>query len=131
MRINTVGLDADDTLWHNETLFRLTQERFCDLLSDRADPDVLMSRLAEVEARNLRPQLSFRRFRRWGCPADLVFHVHRRRCERLIEVATASGTAASATPDPPRVTGATRGPSFIGRDPTGWKDPGWRSPAPG
>ncbi len=54
IRINTVGLDADDTLWHNETLFRLTQERFCDLLSDRADPDVLMSRLAEVEARNLR-----------------------------------------------------------------------------
>ncbi len=26
-RITTIGLDADDTLWHNETLFRLTQER--------------------------------------------------------------------------------------------------------
>ena len=53
-RITTIGLDADDTLWHNETLFRLTQERFCDLLSDRADPEALMARLAEVEARNLR-----------------------------------------------------------------------------
>ena len=54
IRITTVGLDADDTLWHNETLFRLTQERFCDLLADRADPGPLMARLAEVEARNLR-----------------------------------------------------------------------------
>ena len=54
MRISTVGLDADDTLWHNETLFRLTQDRFCDLLSDKADPEALMARLAEVEARNLR-----------------------------------------------------------------------------
>ncbi|MCA3750377.1 MAG: HAD family hydrolase, partial [Phenylobacterium sp.] len=54
MRITTVGLDADDTLWHNETLFRLTQDRFCDLLSDKADPEDLMTRLAEVEARNLR-----------------------------------------------------------------------------
>ena len=53
-RITTVGLDADDTLWHNETLFRLTQDRFCDLLSDKADPEDLMTRLAEVEARNLR-----------------------------------------------------------------------------
>ena len=53
-RVTTIGLDADDTLWHNETLFRLTQERFCDLLSDKADADVLMSRLAEVETRNLR-----------------------------------------------------------------------------
>ena len=53
-RVTTIGLDADDTLWHNETLFRLTQERFCDLLSDKADPDVLMTRLAEVETRNLR-----------------------------------------------------------------------------
>ena len=36
--VTTVGLDADDTLWHNETIFRLTQERFADLLADHADP---------------------------------------------------------------------------------------------
>lgn len=54
MSITTVGLDADDTLWHNETLFRLTHDRFCDLLSDVADREVLEARLSEVERRNLR-----------------------------------------------------------------------------
>jgi putative hydrolase of the HAD superfamily len=52
--ITTVGLDADDTLWHNETIFRLTHARFIDLLSDRADPEVMQARLAETEKRNLR-----------------------------------------------------------------------------
>jgi putative hydrolase of the HAD superfamily len=54
MSITTVGLDADDTLWHNETLFRLTHERFCGLMADVADPATLETRLAEVEKRNLR-----------------------------------------------------------------------------
>lgn len=54
MSITTVGLDADDTLWHNETIFRLTHDRFSELLSDVADKDVLEQRLAEVEKRNLR-----------------------------------------------------------------------------
>lgn len=53
MRITTVGLDADDTLWHNETLFRLTQERFRALMAGFAPPEVLDARLAEVERRNL------------------------------------------------------------------------------
>jgi putative hydrolase of the HAD superfamily len=53
MRITTVGLDADDTLWHNETLFRLTQERFRALMADVAEPQVLDARLAAVERRNL------------------------------------------------------------------------------
>ena len=52
--ITTVGLDADDTLWHNETIFRLTHARFVDLLADRADPDPIEARLAAVEQRNLR-----------------------------------------------------------------------------
>ncbi|MFZ5721712.1 MAG: HAD family hydrolase [Pseudomonadota bacterium] len=54
MRITTVGLDADDTLWHNETIFRLTQDRLRDLMAEYAPPEALMSKLAEVEARNLR-----------------------------------------------------------------------------
>lgn len=54
MSITAVGLDADDTLWHNETLFRLTQERFCALLTGVADRTILEARLAEVEKRNLR-----------------------------------------------------------------------------
>lgn len=54
MPITTVGLDADDTLWHNETIFRLTQARFLDLLSVHADTATTEARLAEVERRNLR-----------------------------------------------------------------------------
>src|SRR5262245_41240105 len=54
MRITTVGLDADDTLWHNESLFRLTQDRFRALMADFVEPDVLSAKLAEVEKRNLR-----------------------------------------------------------------------------
>ena len=54
MRITTVGLDADDTLWHNETIFRLTQDRLRSLMAEHAAPDVLNAKLAEVEARNLR-----------------------------------------------------------------------------
>lgn len=54
MPVTTIGLDADDTLWHNENLFRLTQERFCELLADAADAEITMARLAEVEHRNLR-----------------------------------------------------------------------------
>jgi putative hydrolase of the HAD superfamily len=53
MAITTVGLDADDTLWHNESIFRMTQVRFRELMADHAEPDFLDSRLAEVERRNL------------------------------------------------------------------------------
>jgi putative hydrolase of the HAD superfamily len=53
MTITTVGLDADDTLWHNETLFRLTQARFAELMADYAAPEALAGRLATVEKRNL------------------------------------------------------------------------------
>jgi putative hydrolase of the HAD superfamily len=53
MRITTVGFDADDTLWHNESIFRLTQERLRDLLADFAAPEALEAKLAEIERRNL------------------------------------------------------------------------------
>lgn len=52
--ITTVGLDADDTLWHNETIFRLTHDRFADLLADRAERPDIDARLAATEQRNLR-----------------------------------------------------------------------------
>jgi putative hydrolase of the HAD superfamily len=54
MRLTTLGVDADDTLWHHETVFRLTQQRLAELLAPYADPTDLAARLAEVEARNLR-----------------------------------------------------------------------------
>jgi len=52
-RITTIGFDADDTLWQNESFFRLTQDRFTALLSDHADPDHLHDRLLAAERRNL------------------------------------------------------------------------------
>jgi putative hydrolase of the HAD superfamily len=54
MRPPLVGIDADDTLWHNEPVFRLTHERFNALLADFADAPALESRLEEVERRNIR-----------------------------------------------------------------------------
>ena len=48
-----IGLDADDTLWHNETLFRLTHERFNTLLAPWADAATVEDALAAVERRNL------------------------------------------------------------------------------
>lgn len=48
-----IGLDADDTLWHNETLFRMTHERFNGLLAPWADAATVEHALAAVERRNL------------------------------------------------------------------------------
>ncbi|MCT8161580.1 HAD family hydrolase [Pseudoruegeria sp. SHC-113] len=49
----TVAFDADDTLWQNEQFFKLTQERFAELLKDFAAPGDLEARLLEAERRNL------------------------------------------------------------------------------
>ncbi len=51
--LTTIGFDADDTLWQNETFFRLTQDRFVDLLASHANPDHLHDRLLAAERRNL------------------------------------------------------------------------------
>ena len=51
--VTTVGFDADDTLWHNESYFRLTEQRFAGLLRDHAPPDHLAERLLAAERRNL------------------------------------------------------------------------------
>jgi putative hydrolase of the HAD superfamily len=51
--LQTIGFDADDTLWHNERFFHLTQDRFADLLADHAERDHLDQRLLEAERRNI------------------------------------------------------------------------------
>jgi putative hydrolase of the HAD superfamily len=43
--LTTIGFDADDTLWQNETYFRLTQARFLQVLADHAAPERLAERL--------------------------------------------------------------------------------------
>ena len=52
-RITTIALDADDTLWQNEQFFRLTEQRFADLLRDYTDAPDLTERLISATARNL------------------------------------------------------------------------------
>ena len=51
--LTTIGFDADDTLWENEQFFKLTQERFADLLSPYVQCDDLEARLLAAERRNL------------------------------------------------------------------------------
>ncbi len=53
MRPTLIGLDADDTLWHNERFFHLTQAQFTALLADHAEADHLAERLLAAERRNL------------------------------------------------------------------------------
>jgi putative hydrolase of the HAD superfamily len=51
----TVGLDADDTLWHNETFFADVQQRFAALVGHYVDDDAtaLMAKLDVRERANL------------------------------------------------------------------------------
>lgn len=51
--LTAIGFDADDTLWQNEIFYRMTQERFADLLADHADAEALTGQLLEAERRNL------------------------------------------------------------------------------
>ena len=54
MPLTIIGVDADDTLWHTETVFRLTHRRFNELLGDFADEDTLEAKLAAVERENMK-----------------------------------------------------------------------------
>lgn len=51
--ITTIGFDADDTLWHNERFFKLTEAQFRELLASHADPTHLSERLLAAERRNI------------------------------------------------------------------------------
>lgn len=48
-----IGFDADDTLWENETFFRMTQAGFAELLDGYATPNRIAAHLFETECRNL------------------------------------------------------------------------------
>lgn len=51
--IDLIALDADDTLWHNETLYSQAQERLSDLLVPFLDGDQVARELFETEMGNL------------------------------------------------------------------------------
>lgn len=53
MIIETIGIDADDTLWQNEQFFRFTEAQFAGLLADHADKDHLSEKLLAAERKNL------------------------------------------------------------------------------
>ena len=50
--ISVIAFDGDDTLWHNESIFSLTQQRFRSLMREYAVED-LDERLFAIETRNL------------------------------------------------------------------------------
>jgi putative hydrolase of the HAD superfamily len=51
--IDVIAFDADDTLWHNERLFRGTEREFRQLLARYHDEAWIEKRLFETEVRNL------------------------------------------------------------------------------
>ena len=52
--IEIIAFDADDTLWHNETLYSITHEKYEELLSAYHDKKWIRKKLFETEIRNLR-----------------------------------------------------------------------------
>jgi putative hydrolase of the HAD superfamily len=53
MPVRVVGFDGDDTLWHSETRFHVTQAEFRDLLQRHVPSAEVDTRLAEMEMKNL------------------------------------------------------------------------------
>jgi putative hydrolase of the HAD superfamily len=51
--LEAIAFDGDDTLWHNEGLFSMTQERFRALLAGQVDADELDARLLATERENV------------------------------------------------------------------------------
>jgi putative hydrolase of the HAD superfamily len=51
--ITTIGFDADDTLWHNESLFSAAQEKLRSILSRYHSPEWIDRKLLETERKNL------------------------------------------------------------------------------
>ncbi len=52
-KISTIGFDADDTLWHNESIFEDAHRRYCELLARWHDADTVERTLFATEMRNL------------------------------------------------------------------------------
>jgi putative hydrolase of the HAD superfamily len=53
MAIEIVGLDGDDTLWHSEGHFHVTEQRFRELLAPWVEGEVASATLLDTERRNL------------------------------------------------------------------------------
>lgn len=53
MVFDLIAFDADDTLWHNETLYARAQDKFKQLLASYHSQEWIEQRLFETEMRNL------------------------------------------------------------------------------
>jgi putative hydrolase of the HAD superfamily len=53
MTIHVIAFDADDTLWHNEPLYRATQAKLQQLLAPHVDQETVTTQLYETEMANL------------------------------------------------------------------------------
>ena len=50
---DVIGFDADDTLWHNESIFTMTQKKFCEILSSYS-PELVDQKLSSNQIKNLK-----------------------------------------------------------------------------
>jgi putative hydrolase of the HAD superfamily len=53
MAIEVIGIDGDDTLWHSEGHFHVTEQAFAELLAPWVDAETAAAALLESERRNL------------------------------------------------------------------------------
>lgn len=51
--IEVIAFDADDTLWHNESIFTLTQDKYKKLLAKYHSEEWIESKLYDTETRNI------------------------------------------------------------------------------
>ena len=52
--LSVIGFDADDTLWHNEKFFKLSQQNFCEMLSEFSTRSDVQKAFLAIERRNLK-----------------------------------------------------------------------------
>ena len=50
---DVIAFDADDTLWHNESIFNMTQQKFREMLSSHG-PEVVNQTLSSTQLKNLK-----------------------------------------------------------------------------
>ena len=50
---DVIGFDADDTLWHNESIFTMTQGKFREILSSHS-PELIDQTLSSTQIKNLK-----------------------------------------------------------------------------
>jgi putative hydrolase of the HAD superfamily len=53
MPFDVIGIDGDDTLWHSEGHFHVTEQRFVEILEPWVDSETVSSALVDAERRNL------------------------------------------------------------------------------